>query len=83
MFFVYILQSLKSGRFYVGQTHDLNKRLEEHNSDQAGHTKKEQPWKILWQQQVNARADALALERKIKKRGAKRFLQDSSIIKPG
>lgn len=73
---VYILQSEKTGRLYTGQTYDLSKRLTEHNSELAGHTRKELPWKLIWVQKVSSRKDAIQLERKIKKRGAGRFLQD-------
>ena len=73
---VYILKSLRSGRYYVGQTYDLNKRLAEHNSELAGHTLKEQPWQVCWSMQLDTRAEAMQMEKKIKKRGANRFLQD-------
>jgi putative endonuclease len=81
-FFVYILLSEKSGRYYTGQTHDLIKRLLEHNGEDAGHTLKEQPWKIVWYTKLPTRSDAVILERKIKKRGAKRFLDDMSNAQP-
>jgi putative endonuclease len=42
----------------------------------ASHTKKEQPWIMIWTQAVETRKEAMSLEKKIKKRGAKRFLQD-------
>ncbi|MCK6648914.1 MAG: GIY-YIG nuclease family protein, partial [Bacteroidia bacterium] len=32
MYFVYILRSLKDGRFYKGITSDIERRLREHNS---------------------------------------------------
>ncbi|NLA41614.1 MAG: GIY-YIG nuclease family protein [Smithella sp.] len=31
MFYVYILQSETSGRYYIGQTDSLDRRLAEHN----------------------------------------------------
>ncbi|MFN7654355.1 MAG: GIY-YIG nuclease family protein [Cyclobacteriaceae bacterium] len=82
-FQVYILQSLTTNRYYVGQTNNLEKRLDEHNSEVAGHTKKEQPWKLVWHKTVSTRGEALLLERKIKKRGASRFLEDLSRSQPG
>jgi putative endonuclease len=72
---VYILQSEKTGRLYTGQTYDLAKRLLEHNSELAGHTRKEQPWKLIWALEVASRKEAIRLETKIKKRGAGRFLK--------
>ena len=80
---VYILQSVTTRRFYVGQTYDLEKRLQEHNSELAGHTRKEQPWQVVWHQVVQTRSEALSLEKKIKKRGAQRFLHDLQNAQPG
>ncbi|MEI6479299.1 MAG: GIY-YIG nuclease family protein [bacterium] len=31
MWFVYILKSLKDGRYYIGSTSDIEKRVERHN----------------------------------------------------
>ena len=67
----------------MGQTHDLEKRIAEHNGEDAGHTKKEQPWMLVWKQCVSTRSEAMILERQIKKRGAKRFLEDIGKKKPG
>ncbi|MCX7638639.1 MAG: GIY-YIG nuclease family protein, partial [Cyclobacteriaceae bacterium] len=78
-YIVYILKSLSSDIFYVGQTYDLNKRLAEHNSQMAGFTKKHQPWIVVWYTKVSSRKDALSLEKRIKKRGAKRLLPDLNI----
>ena len=47
MFYVYILQSLSEPDcFYIGFTHDLKQRLEDHNSGKSLHTKKFKPWKL-------------------------------------
>lgn len=75
-FNVYILQSLVTGRYYVGQTANLQKRVNEHNSELAGHTRKEQPWQLIWTTVVQSGKEATALEKKIKARGAGRFLAD-------
>ncbi len=79
---VYILRSQRTGRYYVGQTQDLTKHLAEHNSELAGHTRKEQPWLLVWHHRVGNRKEAMILERKIKKRGASRFLSDQGIGGP-
>lgn len=73
---VYILFSEKSSRYYVGQTSDIIERLKRHNSGRVISTKYGLPWKIVLYKEVLNRSEALLLERKIKKRGAKRFIDD-------
>lgn len=48
MYYVYILQSSKSGIHYYGYTEDLRKRLNEHNNGQSQFTKGHFPWKLVW-----------------------------------
>ncbi|WP_309843622.1 GIY-YIG nuclease family protein [Flavobacterium sp. 2755] len=76
MFFVYILYSITKEKFYIGQTNDIEDRLRRHNSGQSLSTKSGAPWNIIYTIQLNSRSEAVALETKIKKRGAKRYLQD-------
>ncbi len=79
MDWVYILYSQKAKRFYCGSTNDLNRRIAQHNDPNYRATRTTKrwsgPWSIVWQsQQFDSRAQALKLERKIKKRGIARFL---------
>ena len=74
---VYILFSEKSSRYYVGQTADINKRLERHNSCRVPSTKFGVPWKLIKLFEVKDRSEAMKLEHKIKKRGATRYLDDN------
>ncbi len=74
---VYILYSQKSSRYYVGQTDDIDKRLIRHNKGLVPSTKYGVPWEIIQTQRVKNRSEALILEKKIKKRGAERYLNDN------
>ncbi len=74
--FVYILYSSSLKKHYVGQTKDLKNRLYRHNKGYEKFTKNGCPWILLWNKQVENRTDAVRLERKIKSRGAKRFIED-------
>lgn len=74
--YVYILFSESRSRHYIGQTTDIDQRLLKHNNGQDTSTKNGAPWKLLHMIEVENRSEALILERKIKKRGAKRYLQD-------
>jgi putative endonuclease len=79
-FWVYILQSQTTGRFYCGQTQDLELRLLQHNDPEnslSKTTKRFQgPWQLIWSQKVETGSESIRLERRIKKRGIKRYLQD-------
>ena len=60
----------------MGQTANLEDRLKRHNEGRVKSTKNGIPWKLVKQLPVEGRSEAVKLERKIKKRGAKRFLDD-------
>jgi len=65
-YYTYILVSELTGKFYIGQTQDLDKRLLNHNAGYSRYTKKFVPWKIYAYKFVESRADALRLEKKLK-----------------
>lgn len=76
MFYVYILYSPEFDKYYVGYTDDLERRLEEHNSNpKMTYTHKFRPWKLVQYFQVNqSRGDALKMERFIKKMKSRAFI---------
>jgi putative endonuclease len=79
MFTTYIMLSSKTGKFYTGQTDDLNRRLEEHIRGKTPFMASGMPWKLVFSKEFNSRNEAIMLERFIKKRGAGRFLIDNNI----
>ncbi|RJQ26535.1 hypothetical protein C4577_03200 [Candidatus Parcubacteria bacterium] len=44
MYYVYILQSLKDNKTYVGYTDNFERRFEQHNSGRSKSTKHRSPW---------------------------------------
>ena len=83
-YWVYILQSVASGRHYIGHTDNLDRRFSEHNnSDYLGSktTKRfKGPWKVIWTQKVSSRSEAMILEKRIKGRGVIRYLVEAQSI---
>jgi putative endonuclease len=77
---VYILRSSTTGRHYCGQTDDLERRIRQHNDPGHSLTRTTKrfsgPWVLIWSTIAQTRTEALKLERRIKKRGIARFLQD-------
>jgi len=46
MYFLYILQSQKDKRYYIGVTNDVKRRFKEHNSGSVKSTAHYKPWII-------------------------------------
>ncbi|PQV47440.1 putative endonuclease [Jejuia pallidilutea] len=74
---VYILYSKKLNRYYVGQTNNIEKRLKTHNSGGKKYTTKGIPWVLVRIYNCKSRSMAMQLERKIKKRGIERFIEEN------
>jgi putative endonuclease len=66
MFYVYILKSLSSARYYVGHTDKLDRRINEHNSGKTRSTKAYIPWKLVYTEKYDTRAEASNREKEIK-----------------
>ena len=79
MYNVYILFSDSTLKYYTGSCQDMKLRLAHHNGGHNRSTKAGVPWKVIKLYHVADRTEALRLENKIKKRGAKRFLSDEGI----
>ena len=66
MWFVYILRCA-DGTFYVGETHDVEVRLSEHNKGGAAtHTAKRRPVQLVHVESYENRETCLNRERQIK-----------------
>ncbi len=74
---VYILYSKKRLRYYVGQTHNIDERFKRHNNGFVPSTKSGLPWELIKMISAENRSEAVKLEKRIKKRGIKRFLEDN------
>jgi putative endonuclease len=79
MYTTYILYSETTTKYYVGQTNDLEGRVKRHNSGENSSTKHGVPWIILWSEVFETRSAAVLKERKIKGRGAQRFLEELNV----
>jgi putative endonuclease len=66
-FWVYIIQSESTGRYYVGSTDDLEQRLHFHYTGQSHYTARRGPWKLVHSEEFPSRSDAVRREREIKR----------------
>jgi len=62
-YFVYILQSQKDHKYYIGQTSDIERRVAEHNRGKVKSTKHRSPFKIIYFDELDSRIDAIRLEK--------------------
>ena len=79
VFFIYILFSYSSGRYYIGHTPDVQKRLHEHNNPLRPdkYTAKHLPWTMRLSFKVSPlRGEAMIVERFIKKQKSKTFIEN-------
>ena len=68
-FYLYILHSPSSNKFYIGQTNDLVRRLEEHNFlSENSFTARHRPWKLMTSIPFNTRSQAIRAEKYLKKK---------------
>ena len=74
-YFVYVLQSLKDGSFYVGLSSDPGRRLNEHNSGYSKFTKGRRPYQLLLQEEHSSRAEARQKEKYLKSGHGKQDLR--------
>jgi putative endonuclease len=65
--YVYILTSFKNGRFYIGSTGDIDKRLKDHNSGKVKATRNFKPLVLVFLQVYDNITHARKIEHKIKK----------------
>ena len=84
MHFLYIIQSQKSGKYYVGITADINRRIAEHNNPKNlsrsigrkknSFTAKHRPWELLALYQCADATEAAKMEQYIKQQKSQRII---------
>jgi len=63
VYFVYVLQSLRTGRHYVGCTSDVSRRLGQHNAGITKSTKNRGPWTLVHQEAYEVKTEAMRRDR--------------------
>ncbi len=76
MYFVYVLISCKDRKFYTGFTHDLKKRINEHNSGMSKATKGRMPLELVYYEFCLNQKDAMKRETYLKTTWGKRYLKN-------
>jgi putative endonuclease len=78
MFYIYVIYSLRSDKYYIGMTSDVLRRLSEHNDPARlnKYTSKHIPWELkLFFEVSDKRGEALIVERFLKNQRSRPFLE--------
>ncbi|MCJ7553622.1 MAG: GIY-YIG nuclease family protein [Ignavibacteriaceae bacterium] len=75
------MKSKSTGKYYIGQTKDLQRRLQYHNAGYNKSTKGSVPWELVYYEEYSTRSKAVRRENYVKKMKSKEFIV--RIIKRG
>jgi len=77
MFYVYAIYNKLSDKIYIGQTTDLDERVRLHNEKVfKGYTSKfPGEWKVIYQESVSTRQEALVREKQLKSFRGREFVK--------
>ena len=75
MFYTYIIQSQKNGKYYTGSCSDIDERIKRHNEGATPSTKTGRPWKLVYSESYESNSDALKREREIKNKKSRKYIE--------
>jgi putative endonuclease len=77
MFTVYVLENQNDKSWYIGQTDNLKRRIQEHNTGQGGRTTRMKTggWKLIYAEAYLDKGDALGREKFLKGGSGRTFLK--------
>lgn len=75
MYYVYVLESLKNHKYYVGYTNDLEKRLSEHNTGKTKGNRYSAPFKLIYYEEYSNPTEARKREHFIKSQKSRKFIE--------
>ena len=67
MYRVYVIQN-QQGRFYIGLSDDVDRRVSQHNDGVSQWTRNKGPWSLVWQSDSMPLTEARKLENLLKKK---------------
>jgi putative endonuclease len=76
VYYTYILKSLSSERYYIGQTSDLELRLNRHNENLVKSAKNRGPWEIVYFEEYETRSEAMQRERYLKSLKSRKSIEE-------
>ena len=75
-YYIYLLQSFTTSKWYTGYTNDLRKRFKEHQDNKSTYTNGRGPFKLIYYEACLNEFDARARERYLKSGVGRRYLKN-------
>jgi len=75
MFYTYVLYSIKHDHIYIGQTNNLEVRLQEHNSGICKSTKHYIPFQVIYYEEFQTRSESMKREKELKSHKGRDFIR--------
>ncbi len=77
-YWVYVIKNQSTGKIYIGQTKDLNRRLARHNKrlptkNTSYTTKNTGPWVVVYKEKHKSYSEALTREKQLKSHQGKKL----------
>jgi predicted GIY-YIG superfamily endonuclease len=82
MWYVYILESGKDNKHYIGSTNDLDRRIEEHNNGFVESTSARRPLRLVSYVAVETEEQARSLEKYLKTGSGFSFIKKRILQSP-
>ena len=79
MFYTYVLYSSKFDEIYIGQTGNLETRLDKHNNGLVFSTKPFLPWKLIYYEEFKTRSEAMKREKELKSHKGRMFIRNELV----
>jgi len=78
--YLYILYSYRLDQYYSGHTHDVDQRLEKHNSGKSRATRRGVPWELKRVIEFPTKREAIQAENCIKRIKSRQVIDQSSPV---
>lgn len=78
MWFVYALYNAENEKIYIGESGNIEKRLEQHNKKQGNHftANFSGEWKLIYKEEVADRKAALVRDKQLKSNKGRQFIKE-------
>ncbi len=84
-YYVYLLRSVKDGRFYTGYTANLRNRLAQHNAGRVRSTKRRRPLELVYWESFKTRVEVMRREKRLKAFGRaekEKLIERCELLRP-